>query len=72
MSPEQELGIKTIFYTIIGPLINPARHQTYIRCIQSGVVGHGFPNSAFLRLHQGLFVHGVDGLTKYPCWAKRG
>jgi anthranilate phosphoribosyltransferase len=30
LTPEQELGIKTIFYTIIGPLINPARATRHI------------------------------------------
>ena len=65
LPPETELGIKTIFYTIIGPLINPAfapRHLMgvyrpelldTVTCVAKEL---GYTNA--------MFVHGVDGLDE--------
>lgn len=65
LPPEQDLGIKTIFYTIIGPLINPAfapRHllgvyKPELLDIVTYVAGElGYTNA--------MFVHGMDGLDE--------
>jgi anthranilate phosphoribosyltransferase len=62
---EADLGIKTIFYTIIGPLINPAfsaRHllgvyKPELLDIVTYVAEHlGYTNA--------MFVHGLDGLDE--------
>lgn len=65
LPPETELGIKTIFYTIIGPLINPAfapRHllgvyrPELLDTVTSVAKEVGYTNA--------MFVHGVDGLDE--------
>ena len=65
LPPETELGIQTIFYTIIGPLINPAfapRHLLgvykpelldTVTCVAREL---GYTNA--------MFVHGLDGLDE--------
>ena len=63
--PESELGIKTIFFTIIGPLINPAR----ARCHLNGVYRPELVRKiaeVWVRIpHKHiLVVHGVDGLDE--------
>jgi anthranilate phosphoribosyltransferase len=64
-SPENELGIKTIFFTIIGPLINPANAKRHILGVykpelmeQVAVAAHD------LGFEHALIVHGVDGLDE--------
>ncbi len=65
LTPETELGIKTIFYTIIGPLINPAFAQRHLLGVFKqellDIVTHvaselGYTNA--------MFVHGRDGLDE--------
>ncbi|MCL2807001.1 MAG: anthranilate phosphoribosyltransferase [Coriobacteriia bacterium] len=65
LPPEQDLGIKTIFYSIIGPLINPAfasRHLLGVYKLELlDVVTYvakelGYTNA--------MFVHGLDGLDE--------
>jgi len=65
LPPETELGIKTIFYTIIGPLINPAfapRHllgvykPELLDTVTAVAKELGYTNA--------MFVHGLDGLDE--------
>ncbi len=62
---ETDLGIKTIFYTIIGPLINPAfapRHllgvykEELLDTVSYVAKGLGYTDA--------MFVHGLDGLDE--------
>jgi len=65
LPPEQDLGIKTIFYSIIGPLINPAfapRHLLgvykleLLETVTYVAKELGYTNA--------MFVHGLDGLDE--------
>lgn len=65
LPPEQELGIKTIFYTIIGPLINPARATRHILGVYKPELLDTVSEIALsLGYRRALFVHGVDGLDE--------
>ena len=68
---EGDLGIKTIFYTIIGPLINPAfapRHllgvykQELLDTVTYVAKEIGYTNA--------MFVHGLDGLDEISLLGK--
>lgn len=65
LPPESELGIKTIFYTIIGPLINPAfapRHLLGVyRPELLDIVTYVAKELGYTRA---MFVHGLDGLDE--------
>ncbi|MCR5586004.1 MAG: anthranilate phosphoribosyltransferase [Lachnospiraceae bacterium] len=71
LPPESALGIKTIFYTIIGPLINPAyapRHLlgTYkVELLDQ--VAHVARELGYTRA---MFVHGLDGLDEISLLGK--
>ena len=69
--PEQNLGIKTIFYTIIGPLINPSfapRHllgvykPELLETVTFVAKELGYTNA--------MFVHGLDGLDEISLLGK--
>lgn len=65
LPPETELGIKTIFYTIIGPLINPA----FAPCHLLGVYRPELLDTVSyvakeLGYTNAMFVHGLDGLDE--------
>lgn len=71
LPPEQDLGIKTIFYTIIGPLINPAfapRHllgvykPELLDTVSYVAKQLGYTNA--------MFVHGLDGLDEISLLGK--
>jgi anthranilate phosphoribosyltransferase len=63
--PEQALGIKTIFFTIIGPLINPAGAPRHLLGVyQPALVGMVADVVAQLDMHRVLVVHGLDGLDE--------
>lgn len=65
LPPEQALGIKTIFYTIIGPLINPAGVQRHILGVyQPELVDMVSQVAAQLGYDHTLVVHGLDGLDE--------
>lgn len=65
LPPEQALGIKTIFYTIIGPLINPARATRHILGVYKPELLDDVAQIALsLGYTRGLFVHGLDGLDE--------
>lgn len=63
--PEQQLGIKTIFFTIIGPLINPAApprqligvYQPHLVDVLADVV-------ALMPMEHVIVAHGLDGLDE--------
>jgi len=65
LPPEMALGIKTIFYTIIGPLINPADAKCHVlgvyrpelvEMVADILVELGFKHA--------MVVHGLDGLDE--------
>ncbi len=63
--PEQALGIKTIFFTIIGPLINPAGAPHHLMGVYRpdyvDLVGEAV---AQLDMKHVVVAHGVDGLDE--------
>lgn len=71
LPPEKDLGIKTIFYTIIGPLINPSKATRHVLGVYKpellGTVSHV---AASLGYKRALFVHGVDGLDEISLLGK--
>lgn len=65
LPPEQALGIKTIFYTIIGPLINPARATRHLLGVYKPELLDTVSRIALsLGYKRGMFVHGLDGLDE--------
>ena len=63
--PENELGIKTIFFTIIGPLINPARARCHINGVyRPELVRKVAEVWSRLDHKHVLIVHGLDGLDE--------
>ncbi len=71
LPPEQELGIKTIFYTIIGPLINPARATRHLLGVYKPELLDDVSEIALsLGYTRGLFVHGLDGLDEISLLGK--
>ena len=71
LPPEQDLGIKTIFYSIIGPLINPAFAPRHLLGVYKpellDIVTYvakelGYTNA--------MFVHGLDGLDEISLLGK--
>lgn len=65
LTPETQLGIKTIFYTIIGPLINPSRANLHLMGVYRpellDTVSHVARSLGYRRA---MFVHGLDGLDE--------
>jgi anthranilate phosphoribosyltransferase len=63
--PENQLGIKTIFFTIIGPLINPtgARNHT-IGVYKPELVGMMANVVAEMDFNHVIVAHGLDGLDE--------
>ncbi|MFA7466774.1 MAG: anthranilate phosphoribosyltransferase [Desulfotomaculaceae bacterium] len=71
LPPEQALGIKTIFYTIIGPLINPAKATRHILGVYKPELLDVVAQIALsLGYTRGLFVHGMDGLDEISLLGK--
>lgn len=71
LPPEQALGIKTIFYTIIGPLINPARASRHLLGVYKPELLDTVARIALsLGYTRGLFVHGLDGLDEISLLGK--
>lgn len=65
LPPEQDLGIKTIFYTIIGPLINPAFAARHVLGVYKPELLETVSTVAkSLGYSDALFVHGMDGLDE--------
>ena len=71
LPPEQDLGIKTIFYSIIGPLINPAfapRHLLGVYKLEL------LDTVTFVAKELGytnaMFAHGLDGMDEISLLGK--
>lgn len=65
LPPEAELGIKTIFYTIIGPLINPAFAPRHLLGVyKSELLDTVTYVAKELGYTRAMFVHGLDGLDE--------
>jgi anthranilate phosphoribosyltransferase len=63
--PELALGIKTIFFTIIGPLINPAGAPNHLMGVyQPHLVDLVGDAVAQLDMHHVVVAHGMDGLDE--------
>lgn len=71
LPPEQDLGIKTIFYSIIGPLINPAFAPRHILGVYKPEL---LETVSFVAKELGytnaMFVHGLDGLDEISLLGK--
>ncbi len=69
--PEQEIGIKTIFYTIIGPLINPAKATRHVMGVYKPELLDKVSQVAIdLNYTRALFVHGEDGMDEISLLGK--
>ena len=71
LPPESELGIKTIFYTIIGPLINPAFAPRHLLGVYKpellDTVARVAKEIGYTRA---MFVYGLDGLDEISLLGK--
>ncbi|MDF9409462.1 anthranilate phosphoribosyltransferase [Pelotomaculum isophthalicicum JI] len=68
---ESELGIKTIFYTIIGPLINPAFAPRHILGVyKPDLLDTVSYVAKELGYTNAMFVHGLDGLDEISLLGK--
>lgn len=71
LAPEAALGIKTIFYTIIGPLINPAFAPRHLLGVYKPEL---LEQVAYVAKEIGytraMFVHGMDGLDEISLLGK--
>ena len=71
LPPEAELGIKTIFYTIIGPLINPAFAPRHLLGVYKPELLDTVTYVAKeLEYTKAMFVYGVDGLDEISLLGK--
>jgi anthranilate phosphoribosyltransferase len=71
LPPETELGIKTVFYTIIGPLINPAFATRHLLGVYELPLLDKVTEAAkALGYTNALFVHGMDGLDEISLMGK--
>ncbi|PCN50367.1 anthranilate phosphoribosyltransferase [Candidatus Geothermarchaeota archaeon ex4572_27] len=62
---ESELGVKTVFYTVIGPLINPAGVRRHVLGVyRKELVEPIAEVLAELGYARALVVHGLDGLDE--------
>ncbi|WP_026835084.1 anthranilate phosphoribosyltransferase [Eubacterium xylanophilum] len=71
LPPETELGIKTIFYTIIGPLINPAFAPRHLLGVYKEELLDTVPEVARrIGYTRAMFVYGLDGLDEISLLGK--
>jgi len=71
LPPEKDLGIKTIFYTIIGPLINPSKATKHVLGVyKPELLDTVSQVAASLGYKRALFVHGQDGLDEISLLGK--
>ena len=71
LPPEQDLGIKTIFYSIIGPLINPAFATKHLLGVYKPELLDTVTYVAKeLGYTDAMFVHGLDGLDEISLLGK--
>jgi anthranilate phosphoribosyltransferase len=68
---ESDLGIKTIFYTIIGPLINPALAPRHVLGVyKPELIDTVSYVAKELGYTNAMFVHGLDGLDEISLLGK--
>jgi anthranilate phosphoribosyltransferase len=71
LPPEQDLGIKTIFYSIIGPLINPASASRHLLGVyKQDLLDTVTYVAKELGYTSAMFVHGLDGLDEISLLGK--
>ncbi len=71
LPPEQDLGIKTIFYSVIGPLINPAFAPRHLLGVYKPELLDTVTYVAqTLGYTDAMFVHGLDGLDEISLLGK--
>lgn len=71
LAPEAALGIKTIFYTIIGPLINPAFAGRHLLGVYKPELLEQVAYVAQkIGYKRAMFVHGLDGLDEISLLGK--
>ena len=71
LPPEQDLGIKTIFYSIIGPLINPAFAPRHLLGVyKEELLDTTTYVAKEMGYTHGMFVHGLDGLDEISLLGK--
>ncbi len=71
LAPEAALGIKTIFYTIIGPLINPAFAPRHLLGVYKPELLRQVATVAReIGYTRAMFVHGLDGLDEISLLGK--
>ena len=71
LQPEAALGIKTIFYTIIGPLINPAFAPRHLLGVYKPELLEQVATVAReIGYTRAMFVHGLDGLDEISLLGK--
>ncbi|MDP6560751.1 MAG: anthranilate phosphoribosyltransferase [Candidatus Binatia bacterium] len=71
LGPEDQLGIKTIFFTIIGPLINPADAKCHLLGVyQPELVPMAADILVELDFTHAMVVHGLDGLDEISILGK--
>ena len=71
LPPESELGIKTIFYTIIGPLINPSFAPRHLLGVYKPELLDTVPEVARrIGYTKAMFVYGEDGLDEISLLGK--
>jgi len=64
-APENDLGIKTIFFTIIGPLINPANAKRHVLGVyQPQLVEQVAEVIAELDFTHAMVIYGLDGVDE--------
>lgn len=65
LGPESELGVKTVFYTVVGPLISPAHVKAHILGVYKRELVEPVANVlAKLGYMRALVVHGINGLDE--------
>ncbi|MEN6373101.1 MAG: anthranilate phosphoribosyltransferase [Armatimonadota bacterium] len=71
LPPEKDLGIKTIFYTIIGPLINPTKASRHVMGVYKPEILDTVSRVASsIGYDRALFVHGLDGMDEISLLGK--
>lgn len=71
LPPEKELGIKTIFYTIIGPLINPTQASQHVLGVYRPELLDPVAQVAnSLGYKRAIIAHGLDGLDEISLLGK--
>ena len=71
LPPEQDLGIKTIFYSIIGPLITPAFASRHLLGVyKPDLLDTVTYVAKELGYTNAMFVHGLDGLDEISLLGK--